>query len=284
MIKSDTLIVAGCMRSGTTILESLICTTEATNPVIHECDFIIELAALYRRNKEAFAERSLGEYFGSDAQFDQYMREMVTRFLDIARMRYHPAVSLVLKNPELTPLLPALHQLRPDARLFVSIRDPRDTIASMVEVAARLSKRGQKLYVVGDGRDIAAAARYFSAVYAPVLAARDANPIFADALLLVRYEDLCSAPLTVAAAIERHSGLSLDGYDPEGDWRRTSIADTTEWSTPLWGKRVSADSIGRFRQVLSSDEIAIIEDTCAEFMLQFGYRPDGTADRPKDLP
>lgn len=153
----------------------------------------------------------------------------------------------------------------------MSIRDSRDTIASIVEVAARLAKSGQKVYVVGDGRDVTTAANYFNAVYAPVLESFDRNPAFAEALLLVRYEDLCAKPLEVLPAIEQHCGIKLDAYDPGAAWSRSLVKDTSEWSTPLWGGKVSSDSVGRFRQVLQAKEVAVIESICSSFMARFGY-------------
>ncbi len=269
--KIDTIFVGGCMRSGTTILESLICATEATNPVIHECDFIIELAALYRRNKDAFDSRWLSEYFGTEEKLLTYMSSITNNFLDLVRTHYSPAETLVLKNPELTPLLPQVHEICASAKFVVSIRDPRDTIASMVEVAAKLSQNGKKLYVVGEGRDVTAAAHYFNAVYAPVLEAYDKKEFFSSSTLLVRYEDLCNTPQEVANQIAIHCGLDLGSYDPNCDWSRNLISDTTEWSTPLWGKRVSQESIGKHQQVLSIAEIETITNICAPFLERFGY-------------
>ncbi|PKO57182.1 MAG: hypothetical protein CVU19_01705 [Betaproteobacteria bacterium HGW-Betaproteobacteria-13] len=271
MAHTETIIVAGCMRSGTTALQSLVCSTDATNPLIPECDFLIELTMLFKRNKEDFEQRRLRPYFGSEKQLQQYIGNMIEQFLDITRENFHPATKLALKNPELTPFLPLLHRLLPKARFVVSIRDPRDTIASIVDVADRLAARGQNLYVVGNGRDIQAAANYFNAIYAPILQANDTPGSFRDALIMVRYEDLCSPRQSVVDAVAAHCGLNLAQYDPDREWRRAMEIDRTAWGTPLWGKGVSGDSVGRYDRVLTPEEIAVIEITCAPFMRRFGY-------------
>lgn len=259
------------MRSGTTALQSLICSTPQTNPLIPECDFLIELVMLYRRNRDAFAGAKLPPYFGNLAALEAYMQETTRRFLDVARLQYRPATTLAIKNPELTPYLPEFFKLCPSSRLVVSIRDPRDTIASIVDVATRLAEQGQKLYVVGEGRDIANAAGYFNAIYQPLFAAAEQSREFAEALLFVRYEDLCLRSEEVVDAVQRHCGIDLSHYDPGQDWRRAMGVDQSAWSTRLWGKGVSPDSIGRFRSVLTNEEVAHIEEACSAVMSRFGY-------------
>ncbi len=80
--------------------------------------------------------------------------------------------------------------------------------------------------------------------------------------------------------IARFTDLRLTDIDPDADWRRTSInherrkdsAVLSPWRSELRGKPISSQRIGRFRERLTRDQVAIIERECAAYLRRFGYQ------------
>ena len=74
--------------------------------------------------------------------------------------------------------------------------------------------------------------------------------------------------------------LRLTDFDPDAEWRRSSInserrkdsAVLSPWRTELRGKPISSQRIGRFRERLTRDQVAIIERECADLLRDFGYQ------------
>src|SRR3546814_15733803 len=62
--------------------------------------------------------------------------------------------ALVLKSPELATYFPHAAVLLPAARFVISVRDPKDTIASMIEVGEKHRQRRANSFLAGAGRRI----------------------------------------------------------------------------------------------------------------------------------
>ena len=98
-------------------------------------------------------------------------------------------------------------------------------------------------------------------------------------LFLVRYEDLVTQTGQVVDQIRAFTGLALTDYDPASEWQRRAEdydqrrddPDLAAWTTELHGKGVSDSQIGRYSEMLSPEDIAIIEGECREVMRPFRY-------------
>jgi hypothetical protein len=266
------ILVGGCMRSGTSVVQSVLCSTEQTNPVIPECDFLIELAALYKRNVELFGPRNLNAYFGEPVALREFMGECIRQFLASVGRLYPAAGQLVLKNPEMTVLFPLLYQLLPETKFVVTVRDPRDTIVSMLKVNQRYREKGVAPPI--DFQDDAAvAAGYLNAIYAPIFAAMEGSEDFKAATCFVKYEELCERPEEVARRLSGFSGLDLSAYSPSAGWNSTVVyTNDSPWNSDGYGKTISTSTIGYFKSQLSAGQVETVERECRAIMTRFGYR------------
>lgn len=268
------LFVGGINRSGTTLLQSVLCADSTTNPLLHEASYLRNVLDAYDVGKIKFEEHGR-YYFDSVDDLREFTAEWARAFIARVRRRYPQAATVVLKYPPLTPRFPALAELLPEARFVVVVRDPRDVAASLVAVGERLraggDPEGQTL-----PRDMTRLGSLYMQCYAPIFSCPD--PEFRARLTVVRYEDLVTKPDEVVRQLRAATGLALDQFQPAGNWQNNRIdlgdlrASRNAWVSDLWGRPVSDGRVGQFRNLLSAAEIATIEQICRPAMESFQYR------------
>lgn len=277
MGENSVVFVGGCMRSGTTLVQRILSAGKDVNPLIAECQYLNSLVSSYRQCLDGF-DLFGADYFGDVATYHAFNRKVLRDFLEMVRRKFQNPVHLVLKRPELTFHFSALAHLLPEARFVLVIRDPRDTISSMLEVARRHEERSVPSPLSELGRNMERLSslllRYYQDPYA--------HPEhLTGRLMTVRYEDIVTDGRQTLAALERFTGISLSesglaAPDPKivsGAWQ--SIQSDAAYSGAFWSANwmgpVNADSIGRHRQSLTSAEIAAIERCCDGLGRKFRY-------------
>lgn len=272
-----TFFVGGCMRTGKSLLTSILCSDPSTNPMIAEVQYLTQMVSSYRWGRKFFTE-SLSDTFETPDDFKQFNQHWVGDYLKRTRERFSPCTHLVLKNPEMTPLFPEVHELVDDAKFLVLIRDPRDTIASIMEVARKQLEAGQKTKFTKMRNDMKQMSTHYRSYYVRLFS--DELTDLRRETLCLRYEDLVLNFSDTVEKIARFTDLRLTDFDPDAGWRRSSInseqrkdsAVLSPWRTELRGKPVSSQRIGRFRERLTRDQVAIIERECAAYLRGFGYQ------------
>ena len=270
----STIFVGGAMRTGTTVLQSVLCCGPETNPVINEAHFFSHLMDVYRYGLVNF-DSQLDHYFDDLSDYASFVAKFAHDFVERTRKRYAPARSVVLKSPEMTLMFPLVAGLFPEAKFIVSVRDPRDTIASVLEAADRQRERGTKSAITEFGRDMAALCNHYKGFYGPVFNNTDES--FMKRVHAVRYEDLLTDPETVAVELRRFTALPLREFNPGNEWSRNLVDfqgqenQKDPFASKLRGKPLSSASVGRYKTDLSPEECAIIEQECRPIMAHFGY-------------
>ncbi len=270
--------IGGCMRSGTTLLNSILCSDPTTNPVIGEVQYLTQMMRHYhwgQRNHRLY----LKDTFETPESFKSFTADWIGDYLRRTRERWQPCRHLVLKNPELVHFFPDLLELVEGAKFFLTVRDPRDTIVSMRSVASKQRDQGISSTLTKMNDDARQLSGYYQNYYVRLL--RGDLDVLQSNLFLVRYEDLVTQPRTVVEQMRDFTGLALADYDPESEWQRNvedydrsrSDRDRAPWTTDLHGKGVSSSRIGQFREALGAEDIAIIEEECQAMMRAFKYEP-----------
>jgi hypothetical protein len=137
-----------------------------------------------------------------------------------------------------------LRKLFPSARFIVPVRDPRWHVASLMKqhrlfcaeetrdprILKHMRRAGhlefgldRRAINVGDtpralaiealwrdGQEVRGWARYWAMLYGFILDQRAADPAFGDAVMLIRYEDLCDRAEATLEAAFGHVGLPID--------------------------------------------------------------------------
>jgi len=246
------LFVAGAPRSGTTILHAIVCASRRTNGYINECSYFTGLLHPLLVGLDTFDVHTK-HYFPSREAF-------VVHHADVLRNELHRIWQytgcreiLALKDPMLTPLIPHVAKALPETKFIVSVRDPRATISSRIEVL----KRETQGKPVTDAQLQTFCAEYVH-MYGTI-----ANSLsdLEGRILLVDYRDVVNGQV-----FEKLAAFDLGNIDAEAIWTET-IADPTPsasdpWATALHGKKPSVASVYRYREVLDDRTEQLIMDAC----------------------
>ncbi len=270
--------IGGCMRSGTTLLNSILCSDTSTNPAIAEIQYVTHLMHHYHWGQRHF-NLYLKDTFEDLESFKAFTAGWLNDYLRRTEERWQPCDHLVLKNPELVHYFPNLLELVDGAKFFLTVRDPRDTVVSMRSVARKQREQGISSTLTKMNDDARLLARHYQSYYLRLL--RGDMDVLQSNLFLVRYEDLVTQPEAVVAKMRDFTGLALADYNPESEWQRNvedfdqsrTDRDRAPWTTDLHGKGVSSSRIGQFRDSLGAEEIAVVEEECQAIMRAFAYKP-----------
>lgn len=148
----------------------------------------------------------------------------------------------------------------PDAKIIHMMRDPRDRYAS-----------AKTRWTDMKGRVGAGTAMWLESVQL----ARRGTSKYPNQYMIVRYEDLVADPEKTLRKVCEFLG---EDYAPEMLTMMGAPSHRNKGSNSSYGKReigkISTDSIARYRQVLSPQEIKYMQDFCRDGMRQFGYELD----------
>lgn len=270
--------VGGSQRSGTTLLTTILCAGEETNPYLGESSALRSLMQTYNYMLQRFDDET-AFHFGSRQALDSYYASIVSSFLSHTLARHFPAHSTVLKEPHLTMHFPHLHRLIPDSRFVLIKRDPRDIVVSMLKVGKRLDAKGKK-HLFNSG-DIGKIAESIVPFYRATINESAKNAAFKRKCLWVDYEQMVSDPQITVNSLRGTTGLKLELFDPEDPMKRTlaeKVASRKKspnpeiWNTDLMReKAISSSSVGTYAEYLSGEELDIIEARIGQLITALGY-------------
>jgi hypothetical protein len=263
----DIIFILGARRSGTTLLNSILCRATETNDHLAEVQPLTHLMAAFEWSEQNY-QRLTADFFTERSTFNSFRAETCNTFLEHAWRASGRPAKLVLKNPELSLHIATALTLWPQARMLACVRDPRDQIASELAVRRRLGDAGAPPIA----QLCANLARYLD----PIIAAADSA---LRRIQIVRYEDLVGDPDNTVAALAATCGLDLSAFSPKQDWPISEhlierMAPRPSFSA-LYGKPITADRIGAYAAELSSGDVNMVEHRLAAYFVRFGYAVSG---------
>jgi len=263
----NVVFVLGARRTGTTLLNQILCNDPGANPHVGECQLLTQLCAASRWAGSNY-DRVVQWYFDSRADCDRFFARTIQDFLNTAADHFGEVGKLVLKCPEFSNYKWELDRFVPQGRHVVCVRDPRDQIASELDVGKRQTEQN----IDGEAarayrtRDIGFLAGRLLQYYGTVLRARQDN------VLYVRYEDLVLKLVDTLRDIESFTGFDLSAFDPNAAWRRFEHQGEIQKMPAYveqYGAPLDKSRVGRFRDSLTPAELDLILQLCGEFMDRF---------------
>jgi len=272
------LLVGGAMRSGTTVIHRALCTATNSNPYISESWFLFDLMNLYKWNLSRYEVRH-ADQFGHVRNFSELIKFNFQYYLNLVSTKYDDPEVLILKHPELTRHFQEIGLMFPSMSFLAIVRDPRDVIASMKDVAAKHKADG----IISPQSRVKSIKGYcdqYRSYYDRIMQ----PPEWLNArLAFTRYEDVMQNPQALA---EQAASLVGASYEPQEVGRFTEehaksanfdkekrLKDSLSgafWSD-LYTKDFSTEQIGRYATMLNEEEIASIENQLAPIGKRFGY-------------
>ena len=262
------VFVGGYLKCGTSVLASMLCSGNDVNPMIGEVVHLNGLVINYRVGLELFDLHSR-DYYEDRAQLKEFCAAETVRFLEMTHARYGNPKFLVLKYPQMTRLFPFLHQLLPEAKFVISLRDPRDGVASAV-VSQR---KGAPEFANASAGQIAES---LTEAYMRCLLCPETS--FCEKTIYSKYECLVDDPAAAIKKLERFTGIDFTGVDPHDAPAQAGWAPDMEIQrqqptfNELHGQAISSDRVGRYAETLNADEIAEVEQI-GSYLLDI-YRHD----------
>jgi len=266
------IIIGGAPRSGTTLLQNMLdCHSEILGgPEFLHLPDIIEL----RKKLRTSLDRNWINLICSYEDVDQRIREMIEGFL-ISFANKENIHLLCEKTPESVLVFSELAEVLPDARFIHVVRDPRATIASLLEVGKKAARKGKTPPIQTRNIDVA-----IKCVKQCLEKGLDAVEKMPDRLLTIRYEDLTSEPEAVTKKICHFLDLE---WQPElctpGDKKHIGEQAITVNSNEIWydkksfNRNPTTESLEKWKQSISpTQQIAIINAFGSDSRLpELGY-------------
>jgi len=169
------------------------------------------------------------------------------------------ASQVFVKENHTYRLIPFLLDHWPDARFVFQVRDPRDVAASWVNTSS----------VPGGVKE--AVSIWYADQHQTIECLSD--PCLTEKTVQIRYEDLITDPSEVLNGVCRHLEVGFDTgmLSAHQNPRTAKTAQQIDaWSNLQ--RPVMSQNAGKFRSVLTDDDVLYIELKCAELMKQFGYK------------
>lgn len=256
------LIVTGAMRSGTTMIAGDVCSEVLGLRPRSECTALSDLIQLANRWRTQFDEIRTRDWLRnspSGGATDELLKCGVNTLMPVS----DEVTWWIAKDPELVLYPHELEQLllNESNYLLICLRDPRDVMASALEV--------QKNQQYGHSREF-----YFNRVWQAldgvrtIAQHRETNSRFH----IVRYENFCRVPTNELLRIARWLNEPYDGSTSSGDARTTSLSPDDPYVTPLMRRPVTDSQIGSFRNRLSVQDQKEVSHVFSGICEYFGYQ------------
>lgn len=269
-------LIGGCPRSGTTLLQNILCSVSSTNPAIGEVGYLYHLAEAYHSSKVDF--ESQGRYFFKNLEnLRQFSVTQVYAFINQIRSQYPTATHIVLKHPLLSRYFPDLFELIEDVRFLITIRDPRDTIASLIQVGQRMQQQSQTRHLTPlfTQRNISDYLQFYLSAYVP--AWNHPYPKFKQKTCYLKYEYLVKNPQAAIKDLNQFTELPLEAVNLQQHWQQNlvphaQLKDAAQsFDSSLYNQAISRDRICHYPQVLTPEEIQFLETEGKNVFQQFNY-------------
>lgn len=267
------IFIGGPPRSGTTILQRTLCQSQYTNPMVGEAEHFFYLVRTYTAAVDQFESKT--KFYFSKEELFEYHKKLAEEYMERIRAKYGSDTRLVLKAPWYTRDFPQLNELLPNAQFVLIARDPLDIVASQIEVGLKQQERdGVNLYPRDDIQRIVDGINsvYFTVltIYFTVLTN---SKLFEGRLIEIRYEKLVSGDTALKRLMKflqlpdlmsaaKKIDLGVAGFQHEED---------SAFYSKLMDKNLTNSQVGRYRDVLTPQEIDAVREGTKEFRMAFGY-------------
>jgi len=240
------IFIGGYERTGTTLMQGIVCSDEHTFPVTQESKYLYVLVESYLRGIRLWQDEEsiMQDYFDTLGGYFTFHQQLINAYFAHIKKRWGQDKVIVQKHPLMTEVFSELAQFDKDSRFIVMVRDPRDAIASQIKwQGAKEAERDINHYI-----------QHFAIRYVRL---QQDKALFGNRLLFVQYEKLLTETDVTMAALREFTGLELP-IDPTQEGWQSKRSKEISTHSPLDNKSLSPTSIGKHAEILTEKEINTI--------------------------
>ncbi len=249
----EIVFVSGAPRSGTSIAHALICTSARVNNYIGECSYFSQMIRAFDRGMETF-DLHTRYYFNNQLEFADFHRSLLVDVLTSHWKKLDRPDILVLKDPDMLPIIPTVAGLIQQAKFVILHRDPLDVIASRIQVQTR----GNPHQNFHHPDNVSGLAEEYVGGYRAIEKLDTEEP---NRVLYQEYEKLVRQDL---ANLQKFLGIS--DISPFSVWENSAVhskdVENNAWNSALYFKPLSSEAIGAYRKCLNPETTHQIELLC----------------------
>ena len=243
-LESELIFVGGYFRSGTSMMQGLLCKAPETGDVTRESSYLRGLMEAYVMGLQRFDVNTY-DFFGSSKEEYRKFNEMILRkYLRMVENRFGDT-RMVFKEPMTTSCFPEMADLMPKAKFVVMVRDIRDVIASQAKRAANEGKNYSRQDVNKDLEE-------YSSMYRRL---KNSGSLLGERVIYVSFESLVNNPQDELKRVTDFLGISEVDASEWPSKRLVSEPSGTEHE----GRPVTAEPVGRHREILHPGLISELE-------------------------
>ncbi len=252
------IVIAGPPRSGTTLLNRILCSSMECSPVVPECSFLTKQIEMYAHTILFADEERFSCYYGNRQVFYEIFRKSFNLHLECL-LKTRPDIAkynhIILKDPLLSLYLKYAIDIFPDdTRFIITIRNPLGVIASIKNVVRKQKKKWELELRAAD---------IFNYYHQIVLFLNENK----KNVYFIKYEDIVERKLS---DLEKYVGFNIDGLIDND--KKICIWDKSDpFYTLLNDADISQERILSWRTELSDDEIIYIKRSFSGMLDYFGY-------------
>ena len=250
------IFIGGYSRTGTTLIQGIICTDENTIPVTAECWYLHSLVLAYQQN---INNPHTKDYFENTIKLQEFHKKIIDLYFNHIQKKWGENKYIVQKAPVMTTLFSEINDLIPNSLFIVMLRDPRDAISSQIE---RLRKRPLNRI----NKNISDYLNDYVDRYTKLIQFKH---LFSDNLLFIKYEDLILNQKSIIQRLRKFTSLKLEVNPTEQEWEYKR-PETGDGHTSLDGKPLSSQSIGNYKKILNIEQLQYIESKKEDLNKLFG--------------
>lgn len=259
--KQKIILIGGSPRSGTTLLQGMICDGNKVNPLMPEVSYLLDLLEINRR-WNTYGDKKSSLYFGSVEKMKSFCRVAVEKFITgIPFINKYEFVCL--KDPLLANYVEEIISIfSSEVMLILMIRDPRDVIASMISVEKRkIEIEGDEYKQIMSFDDIV---EFIYQFFYNIMNYKGSN------VFVLKYENLV---LGKTEEVNEFLGMVINEKPYGSSMLDFSLEkQTNPFITDKYTKSdVMDDSLGAYKKILTADQIKKINIVFSGVMEYFNY-------------
>ena len=262
------IYLVGSPRSGSTLVYNSLCSSKLFNPSLPENHLIPNFVKYFSQQlKRNTKEKNL--IFDSDEDTLNYFRDCINLYFNKISKK-HNVNKLALKSILFSSEIDVMNILFPDIKYIMIMRDPRDIITSMLDISTKQITRG---IVAQYPRNMKLLSDFINQKY-KLLIDKKKIDFIKKAVHVIKYENFISDYKNILNELMIKLNLDYTFSKNHNYWDNSlnlNLSEKNLYKSNLWGKPISNQKIGNYKNILNTDEILEINENCKVLINKYQY-------------